>query len=66
MSGNGTAESAQPSHSRPGVTPDRPDLAGWRRRNEQRRSNAARPIPSGKEYQRKPKHQREQEKRYGQ
>jgi hypothetical protein len=43
--------------------PDRPDLAAWRRRHELRRSNAARPVPSGKEYERKPKHPREQDER---
>ncbi|WP_327150974.1 hypothetical protein [Nocardia sp. NBC_01329] len=35
---------------------ERPDLAGWRRRHAQRSSNAARPIPSGKQYRRKQKH----------
>lgn len=39
--------------------PERPDLTGWRRRQELRRSNAAQPIASAKSYRRKPKHQRE-------
>lgn len=43
--------------------PERPDLSAWRRRHELRRSNAARPIPSGKQYERKPKHEQEQDKR---
>jgi hypothetical protein len=37
--------------------PERPDLTGWRRRQELRKSSAAQPIPSGTEYKRKPKHQ---------
>ncbi|WP_328394731.1 hypothetical protein [Nocardia sp. NBC_00416] len=43
--------------------PERPDLTGWRRRHELRRSSAARPVRSGKQYQRTPKHQRMQDKR---
>ncbi|MGI5217978.1 hypothetical protein [Nocardia sp. CA-290969] len=38
------------------VEPERPDLTGWRRRQQLRRSSAAQPIPSGKSYRRKPKH----------
>ncbi|WP_280463787.1 hypothetical protein [Nocardia carnea] len=44
-------------------TPERPDLTGWRRRQQLRRSSAAQPIPSGKSYRRKPKHARAQEVR---
>jgi hypothetical protein len=44
---------------------ERPDLSAWRRRQAQRESNAAQPIPSGMEYKRKPKNEREQEKRDG-
>ncbi|NKY57865.1 hypothetical protein [Nocardia flavorosea] len=40
--------------------PERPDLTGWRRRQQLRRSSAAQPIPSGKSYRRKPKHARDQ------
>lgn len=45
-------------------TPDkseRPDLTGWRRRQQLRRSSAAQPIPSGKSYRRKPKHSQARE-----
>ncbi|MGK8524637.1 hypothetical protein ACRS6B_25195 [Nocardia asteroides] len=35
---------------------ERADLAAWRRRNALRRSNAARPIPSKRQYRRKRKH----------
>ncbi|MBF6340584.1 hypothetical protein IU450_32515 [Nocardia abscessus] len=35
---------------------DRADLAAWRRRDALRRSNAARPIPSKRQYRRRPKH----------
>lgn len=42
-------------------TPERPDLTAWRRRQELRKSSAAQPIPSGKQYKRKPKNQQEQE-----
>lgn len=52
------------------TTPDRhaerPDLTAWRRRHELRKSSAARPVPSGKDYQRKPKHEHERERRDGQ
>ncbi|MBF6348251.1 MULTISPECIES: hypothetical protein [Nocardia] len=41
--------------------PERPDLTGWRRRQQLRRSSAAQPIPSGKGYRRKPKHPRDRE-----
>ncbi|MFI5718825.1 hypothetical protein [Nocardia sp. NPDC051750] len=41
--------------------PERPDLTGWRRRQQLRRSSAAQPIPSGKTYRRKPKSTRAQE-----
>lgn len=44
-------------------TPERPDLAAWRRRQELRKSSAAQPIPSGKTYQRKPKHPEQHENR---
>ncbi|WP_280398608.1 hypothetical protein [Nocardia carnea] len=46
------------------TTPDRterPDLTGWRRRQQLRHSSAAQPIPSGKNYRRKPKHSRARE-----
>ncbi|NKY32298.1 hypothetical protein HGA13_04320 [Nocardia speluncae] len=43
--------------------PERPDLTGWRRRQQLRRSNAAQPIASAKSYRRKPKHLREREVR---
>ncbi|WP_280425651.1 hypothetical protein [Nocardia carnea] len=39
--------------------PERPDLTGWRRRQQLRRSGGAQPIPSGKSYRRKPKHARD-------
>jgi hypothetical protein len=42
---------------------DRPDLAAWRRRHELRRSGAAQPIPSGKQYERKPKTEKERGRR---
>lgn len=42
---------------------ERPDLAAWRRRHELRKSSAAQTIASAKTYQRKPKHQQEQDKR---
>ncbi|MEU1980805.1 hypothetical protein [Nocardia sp. NPDC019395] len=42
---------------------ERPDLTGWRRRQQLRRSSAAQPIPSGKTYRRKPKHTRAHEVR---
>ncbi|MEV6219888.1 hypothetical protein [Nocardia sp. NPDC051833] len=45
--------------------PERPDLAAWRRRHELRKSSAAQPIPSGKTYQRKPKHDQETDERDG-
>ncbi|MFC4128849.1 hypothetical protein [Nocardia rhizosphaerae] len=44
---------------------ERPDLAAWRRRHELRQSSAAQPIPSGKTYQRKPKHDQEKDERDG-
>ncbi|WP_084533213.1 hypothetical protein [Nocardia fusca] len=40
---------------------ERPDLTGWRRRHARRSSNAARPIPSGKQYRRKQKHSKHQD-----
>ncbi|WP_169331645.1 hypothetical protein [Nocardia paucivorans] len=42
---------------------ERPDLTAWRRRHEIRRSNAARPVKSGRAYQRKPKHEQDRRKR---
>ncbi|BAD58857.1 hypothetical protein NFA_40090 [Nocardia farcinica IFM 10152] len=42
---------------------DRPDLTAWRRRQALCSSNAAQPIPSGKQYERKLKHEREKEQR---
>lgn len=36
--------------------PERPDLAAWRRRNALRRSSAAQPVPSKRQYRRKVKH----------
>jgi hypothetical protein len=35
---------------------ERPDLVAWRRRNALRRSSAAQPIPSGRQYRRNRKH----------
>ncbi|MGW0181467.1 hypothetical protein [Nocardia sp. NPDC003345] len=40
---------------------ERPDLTGWRRRQELRRSGAAQPIPSGKTYRRRPKNLRDRQ-----
>ncbi|MEU4310970.1 hypothetical protein [Nocardia sp. NPDC024068] len=40
---------------------ERPDLTGWRRRQQLRRSSAAQPIASGKTYRRRPKNTRAQE-----
>lgn len=40
---------------------ERPDLTGWRRRQQLRRSSAAQPIPSGKTYRRRPKNTRARE-----
>ncbi len=45
--------------------PERPDLTAWRRRHELRRSSAAQPEPSGTEYKRRPKQDREKEQRDG-
>jgi len=45
--------------------PERPDLEGWRRRQALRESNTAQPVPSGRRYKRKPKHEREQDNRDG-
>lgn len=42
---------------------ERPDLTGWRRRHELRKSSAAQPVPSGTDYRRKPKHPEPHEKR---
>ncbi|WP_228000823.1 hypothetical protein [Nocardia australiensis] len=35
---------------------ERPDLVAWRRRNALRRSSAAQPIPSKRQYRRTSKH----------
>lgn len=35
------------------MSPDRPDLVAWKRRNEIRRSNAAQPLPTKRERQEK-------------
>lgn len=35
---------------------ERPDLAAWRRRNALRRSSAAQPVPSKRQYRRTVKH----------
>ncbi|WP_306358795.1 MULTISPECIES: hypothetical protein [unclassified Nocardia] len=44
------------------TAPERPDLTAWRQRHALRRSNAARPIPSGRRYRRVTKHRgREQQ-----
>ncbi|MBF6221311.1 hypothetical protein IU479_24730 [Nocardia abscessus] len=40
----------------PPAARDRADLAAWRRRDALRRSNAARPIPSKRQYRRRSKH----------
>ncbi|NKY60430.1 hypothetical protein [Nocardia flavorosea] len=42
--------------------PERPDLTAWRRRQALGESNAAQPVPSGKTYQRKAKHPKEQDR----
>ncbi|WP_194820456.1 hypothetical protein [Nocardia sp. XZ_19_385] len=43
--GTGTAQQAE-----------RPDLTAWKMRHEVRRSNAAQPIPSNRQYRRNRKH----------
>ncbi|WP_157170769.1 hypothetical protein [Nocardia araoensis] len=40
------------------VESERADLAAWRRRDALRRSNAARPIPSKRQYRRRDKHRK--------
>ncbi|MEV6255069.1 hypothetical protein [Nocardia sp. NPDC051911] len=37
---------------------ERADLAAWRRRDALRRGNAARPIPSKRQYRRRDKHRK--------
>ncbi|WP_406273423.1 hypothetical protein OH799_34755 [Nocardia sp. NBC_00881] len=37
---------------------ERADLVGWRRRDALRRSNAARPVPSKRQYRRERKHRK--------
>ncbi|WP_327114659.1 hypothetical protein OHB12_35165 [Nocardia sp. NBC_01730] len=37
---------------------ERADLTGWRRRDALRRSNAARPVPSKRQYRRGRKHRK--------
>ncbi|MEU7767134.1 hypothetical protein AB0B25_18635 [Nocardia sp. NPDC049190] len=48
------ARTAAPSAS----TGERADLIAWRRRDALRRSNAARPVPSKREYRRGRKHRK--------
>ncbi|MEU2177440.1 MULTISPECIES: hypothetical protein [Nocardia] len=42
----------------PPVAAERADLAAWRRRDALRRSNAARPVRSKRQYRRKDKHRK--------
>ncbi|MBF6205880.1 MULTISPECIES: hypothetical protein [Nocardia] len=42
----------------PPAASERADLAAWRRRDALRRSNAARPIPSKRQYRRRDKHRK--------
>lgn len=44
----------------PDAPDERPDLAAWRQRHELRRSNAAQPIPSARQYRRTGKHRNRQ------
>ncbi|MEU2041727.1 hypothetical protein [Nocardia niwae] len=48
----------RPVAQTPPVVQERADLAAWRRRDALRRSNAARPVRSKRQYRRQDKHRK--------